>query len=66
MTTTFVLRSRGKRNPIWTPTEDAKAIRLMDRGLPDSAIAEKFKGSRTPSAVKNRLWRLRQEEEGAT
>ena len=29
--------------------------------LSETAIAEHFEGSRTPSAVKNRLWRLRQE-----
>ncbi len=59
--TRFVLRSRNKRLPDWTAAEDKKLIRLKERELPESTIAEKFEGSRTPSAVKNRIWRLRKE-----
>ena len=59
--TTFVLRSRCKRLPDWTAAEDGQLIRLKGMGLPESTIAEHFEGSRTPSAVKNRIWRLRKE-----
>ena len=58
--TTFVLRSRDKRLPDWTAAEDKKLIRLKGKGLPESIIADQFAGSRTSSAVKNRIWRLRQ------
>ena len=57
--TRFVLRNRDKRLPDWTAAEDKKLIRLKEKGLPESTIAEHFEGSRTSSAVKNRIWRLR-------
>lgn len=59
--TRFVLRNRDKRLPDWTAAEDGRLIRLKGMGLPESDIAEQFDGSRTPSAVKNRMWRLRQQ-----
>jgi len=58
---TFVLRNRDKRLPDWTAVEDERLTRLGGEGLSETAIAEHFEGTRTPSAVKNRLWRLRQE-----
>lgn len=59
--TRFVLRNRDKRLPDWTAAEDGRLIRLKGMGLPESEIAEHFEGSRTSSAVKNRIWRLRKE-----
>ena len=58
---TFVLRNRGRRLPDWSAAEDEQLTRLAAGHLSETAIAENFKGTRTPSAVKNRLWRLRQE-----
>ena len=57
---TFVLRKRSKRQPDWTPEEDAKVIRLQET-LSVSEIAEHFE-NRSRAALRNRVWVLQQEE----
>lgn len=55
---TFVLRKRSKRDPDWTPEEDAKVIRLR-KTLSVREIAEHFE-NRSRAALRNRVWVLQQ------
>lgn len=49
----------GQRPPDWTDAEERKLVRLCKKGLTAPEITEKFKGSRTFYAIKNRQCVLR-------
>lgn len=49
----------GTRQPDWTDAEERKLVRLWKKGLTAQEITEKFKGSRTFCAIKNRQCVLR-------
>ena len=60
MTLTFVLRNRSRRDPDWTPKEDAKVIRLRKSRLSITEITEHFE-NRSQAALRNRVWKLQKE-----
>lgn len=43
----------------WTEVEERRLVRLWRRGLTTNEITDKFSDTRTFSAIKNRLCRLR-------
>ena len=51
------VKGGGLRN--WTVVEERKLVKLWTQGLTTPEIADKFIGSRTFHAIKNRLCNLR-------
>lgn len=51
------VKGGGLRN--WTPAEERRLVLLWKKGLTAPEIADKFTGTRTFHAIKNRLCTLR-------